>query len=271
MILLIDVGNSNIKWAFASQEGSILRRYHAPLIPEACDETGKVLRKLVSKVTLEQITTGLHQISTEDTSIALSSVRRDVAVQLLHSFPDHHFYEAKTLKEFNGLTNSYSEPMLMGIDRWLAMVGARQLTQGQSFLVVDSGTATTLDHVNEKGLHTGGYIIPGLNTQISSLLQSTDQVKAVFDDNIMSNKLGQSTQECVVNGVLAQTLSVIESTHRALNASMPTKLLLTGGAGRVLFNQLTKYFSALKSNCEYIDELVFYGLFIMQQEDLKKN
>ncbi|MFU8765165.1 MAG: type III pantothenate kinase, partial [Haliea sp.] len=88
--------------------------------------------------------------------------------------------EART----GALVNSYQQPLRMGVDRWLAMLGAWHRHPGR-LCVVDAGSALTIDLVAGSGRHEGGYIIPGPSLMERALLLDTDRVRfaeeAVYD------------------------------------------------------------------------------------------
>ncbi|WP_352284776.1 type III pantothenate kinase, partial [Pseudoalteromonas sp. Q18-MNA-CIBAN-0097] len=67
----------------------------------------------------------------------------------------------------------------LGIDRWLALIAGFTLYPNTACIVVDAGTATTIDVLDSEGLHLGGWILPGLDLMTSSLTQNTQRV---FDD-----------------------------------------------------------------------------------------
>ena len=80
---------------------------------------------------------------------------------------------AHTQAYYQGLTVAYQDERRLGVDRWLAMLAARQAAAGQGVCVVDCGSALTLDVVDHEGRHLGGYIVPGLAMMESALLNNT--------------------------------------------------------------------------------------------------
>ena len=61
-----------------------------------------------------------------------------------------------------GVTNSYTVPEKMGADRWLASIAAVNLYAGQELCIADCGSAINLEFITARGVHIGGYILPGL-------------------------------------------------------------------------------------------------------------
>jgi len=134
--------------------------------------------------------------------------------------------QAKVSKQCGAVRNSYKDVNRMGIDRWLAMLAAYDRVGGPC-VIVDGGTALTVDILAADGSHEGGYILPGLRLMRSSLVENTGielSAKTVAD----SAEPGHSTEEAVMNGTLAVLLALIEK------KAMGSILLLTGGDAEVL-------------------------------------
>jgi type III pantothenate kinase len=133
-----------------------------------------------------------------------------------------------------GVTNCYAEPHLLGVDRWLALLGAQQLFSRQSVMIVDAGTALTIDWLDENGLHQGGWILPGLRLQQQSVVQQTAKV---FNRELLDAKLipGRETTSCLQNGCLAAVIGAIKQGWLLNKAN---HLVLTGGDASYLKPQL---------------------------------
>lgn len=149
-----------------------------------------------------------------------------------------------------GLKNVYADPAQLGVDRWLAMLGARKMYPGL-LCVVDCGTACTLDLINDDGTHLGGYIVPGMSLMAKSLLSNTQRI--VVDENQKAGFLGENTSQAVLLGVQQSLKGFIQQTLLDVDAkyNAPAKLILTGGDCGNL---------ALDMICEYEPDLVFKGL-----------
>ncbi len=128
-----------------------------------------------------------------------------------------------------GIVNAYSEPHRLGVDRWLAVIEAWH--RYGAAIIVDCGSALTLDAVNEAGEHLGGYIVPGLAMLERSLIQGTGSVRV--DDGFVEDSLvpGRSTSEGVRNGIMSMTVAFITDAVVALRQGLPdtAPVLLTGG------------------------------------------
>ena len=141
----------------------------------------------------------------------------------------------------------------MGVDRWLAMLGARKREQGR-LCVVDAGSALTLDFVSATGQHEGGYIIPGAALMERALLLDTDRVR--FDETAdYALSPGVSTAEAVRHGIaLAQAGAIGLALEQA--GSEPIALLYCGGAGETLRQLVNR-------GGQWLPDLVFEGLETM--------
>lgn len=148
-----------------------------------------------------------------------------------------------------GLKNSYADVSAMGIDRWLAMLAVVTTSKKKSHIVIDAGTAITLDVVDKQGCHLGGYICPGLNMMKQSLLGGTSKVEAGSDWGL-GRELGRETQECVDHGIQDMVVSWLE---RHLESRPEAVVTISGGDGKVLAELLGR-------PKNYHPELVLDGL-----------
>ncbi len=231
MILDIDVGNTRVKWRAQSEEvcetGSYARLEQA-ILPAAVPQQVRV------------------------SSVAGTNYEDSLSALMIKRWGVQPWF-ARTPAQALGLRNSYSQPELLGVDRWLAMLAAwRQ--HGGPLCVVDAGSALTIDVVDAEGNHLGGYIIPGREAMKKALLGGTDRVR--FDAE-MSAQLqpGVNTAEAVGNGALLTAVAaverVVQSTEKS--AGIRPTVVVCGGDGERLFDVLS-----LQSL--YQPDLVFDGL-----------
>lgn len=127
-----------------------------------------------------------------------------------------------------GVVNGYDQPQQLGVDRWVALVGL-QAYYGGPACVVDCGTAMTLDMLDEKGRHRGGLIAPGHLTMIRALLAQTAGI-ALPARPAGAELLGRSTTAAVASGVSLACAGLIEKAVSHLNCDgSPLQVVLTGG------------------------------------------
>ena len=161
-----------------------------------------------------------------------------------------------------GVRCAYRDLGRLGIDRWLAVLAAWSRT-GDACVVVDLGTAATLDCVDDSGQHLGGYIVSGLELSLKGLLAGTDNIKpdpAGFDE--ASLMPGVNTAQAIYHGALHGLVALIESSYQNLLKSFPkAKLILAGGDAALVG-------SHLYSPCERVDDLVFEGMQLLEKAGL---
>jgi type III pantothenate kinase len=160
---------------------------------------------------------------------------------------------ARTQARTGDLANSYEDPARMGVDRWLAMLGARRRASGR-LCVVDAGSALTIDIVSAEGRHEGGYIIPGAALMERALLLDTDRVRfAEAAEYALAP--GTSTASAVRHGIaLAQVGAVAAALDQA--GADGLALFFCGGGGEQLMQLLQR-------GGEWAPDLVFEGLEVM--------
>lgn len=233
MILDIDVGNSFVKWRVsdalgATQEGS---QPTCTLVKDGLDlgVISSLGHARVSSVGAESAVTILRQQISDTFGVELQ--------------------RAVVSKSAGGVRCGYPDFDKLGIDRWLAMVSAFSQFK-RSLIVVDLGSAVTLDVVRKDGQHLGGYILPGLSLMRQSLHRGTAQVR-VRDHMHDTIEPGEDTSAAVNRGSLFAVVASIEK----LAHVHPSKLIITGGDASLVRG-------LLNVNAHHEPHLVLDGLSI---------
>ncbi len=248
--LLLDVGNTRLKWGIA-EDGEVHR-------------TGSVTQEKIRANGLGVLTTRLPWAV--DTAIASNVAGPTFATRLAgvvgaHCGCDLHF--AKTERSAFGISNSYKQPRRMGVDRWVAMIGAWAELQS-ACLVVDAGTAVTIDALDDDGCHLGGQILPGVALMAGALAQHTSDIPptkpaaaGMYEGIAM---FGQNTRAAVGSGALGAVTGAVERAIRTLRSNAyDASLVLTGGdASRIL--------TALEDSPLHRPNLVLHGLMQMLEQ-----
>lgn len=125
-----------------------------------------------------------------------------------------------------GVRNGYARPEQLGSDRWAALIGARALHRGASLVVV-SGTATTIDVLDDTGLFRGGLILPGLDLMRGALAAGTADLPAAAGE---FREWPQNTFDAIASGALQATLGAIERMFRHVAPLPGAVCLIAGGA-----------------------------------------
>ncbi|GJM13896.1 MAG: type III pantothenate kinase [Pseudohongiella sp.] len=237
MILELDVGNSRIKWRLiTARDLTVVEEGHVP----GFDELQR-LAELESPISMAR----------------MCSVRGgDVNKQLegwIHDSYGVRLEQALVTRSCGGVTNQYADVSRLGIDRWLAMLAAYRRAGG-ACMVIDSGTAFTIDVVDAQGLHQGGYIIPGLRLMRDSLETNT-AIRLSDDYSEFSENLGQSTDEAVFNGTVTALLATIRQRSELLGSEASTPAIYFAGGDAQLLHSL-----AGLEHSEIATSLVFEGL-----------
>ncbi|GGF79433.1 type III pantothenate kinase [Alteromonas lipolytica] len=210
-VLLVDVGNTRIKFRLLSDDSSAV-------------------------TTVDDLTTFITYVeSIKITHLFIANVGKPAVEEALGQLclqQQIKFCPVKTESEAFGIKNSYKNPKKMGVDRWLAILGAANLTD-KPFAVIDAGTAVTVDFV-ANGQHLGGWIAPGFHTMKKALLQNTTRV---LEDQTIPEQLsaGTDTEECVAMGCLSALQGVFWSAKRRLNNQFKENVIIfTGGDKKLL-------------------------------------
>lgn len=215
--LLIDIGNTNARIATADSR---------------CFDD-------VVVVPCEKLIAHLQQQYADEQSVIFATVgKQTVANQLCSSF--RHARQITTPAWGHGVINAYQNNAALGVDRWLALVGLRAIYKGPA-IVVDIGTAVTVELMDEFGQHKGGWIIPGMEMMINSLMAGTERVAS--DYQLEGIGFACSTAKGVTNGCLAAINGVVQQAivqaRSALGSRMTPRVVLTGGQAEVVSSVLT--------------------------------
>lgn len=137
-----------------------------------------------------------------------------------------------------GVTNAYSNPLSLGVDRWLALIAAHARFPEHTCIVIDAGTAITIDLLEANGRHRGGLIMPGARTMLSSMGKA-DQLFPDVGINLLAaaaspEALTSNTRDALVSGsifaVQGGVKAVIEKQCRQIGAKIEAlPILITGG------------------------------------------
>lgn len=210
-VLLVDIGNSRIKYRLLSDHKDAVT---------TVDDLPVLINYIESAALSHLYIANVGKPAVED---ALAQLCTQQKIE---------FHAVKTENEAFGIKNSYQDPAKMGVDRWLAMVGAATLTK-DPFAVIDAGTAVTVDFVAD-GQHLGGWIAPGYRTMKKALLENTTRV---FENQTIPQQLSAATdtEECVAMGCLAALQGVYWSTKQQLDAQFKKSVIIfTGGDKKLL-------------------------------------
>lgn len=240
MILQIDRGNTRLKWRLRKNlsdiaQGAILNEQGYSSLADAL--SGQPIQ-----------------------NILVVSVLGEEQDRLFTQWAEKKFgvtpRYAKTESVCAGVINGYYFPERLGVDRWLVMLAGFARAKS-ACVVVDCGSAITVDLLDRKGMHHGGYIAPGIAAMQRALSVSTQGVKvineAVADELTPARDTASAVsaaRTAMIVGLIRQAIWQLSDLDKDLTS--PPMLLLTGGDGQ----SLVKFFDAAL----FVPDLVFEGL-----------
>ncbi|MGF6769398.1 type III pantothenate kinase [Paraburkholderia sp. GAS199] len=257
--LLIDAGNSRIKWALVLADGTQ-------------SATGALSHDAAGRPDWY----GLPA----PRGAWISNVAGAAAAARIDALLDAHWPQLprttiRASAQQCGVTNSYSTPQALGSDRWAGMIGARAAFPGEHLLIATFGTATTLEALRADGRFVGGLIAPGWTLMMRSLGEHTAQLPtldagaarglletgAVHEGARRGPFFATDTPRSLSAGCTLAQAGLIERMWRDLQDEwqVPVRLVVSGGA----VDEVT---SALKVPHTRHDSLVLSGLALIAAE-----
>jgi type III pantothenate kinase len=228
--LLIDAGNSRIKWALADAHGAFVATgvfAHEPAALAASHDAPA------------------WSSLPAPGSAWISNVAGDAAAARLAALIDAHWPRlprttVRAAAQQCGVVNRYTEPARLGSDRWAGMIGARAAYPGEHLLIATLGTATTLEALRADGVFIGGLIAPGWSLMMQSLGERTAQLptlsaesaRGLIGGNDARDWFATDTPRALSAGCLLAQTGMIEHAWRDLGERWraPVRLVLSGGA-----------------------------------------
>ena len=260
-ILLIDVGNTRMKWALVEgrknisqmlfiSEGSFSENLSSSMIELCLKNSWEIEQIICSSV-----------ISIEQTNSLQTAFKE--------TYPKTIWRQISGLALIEKISTSYLSPAQLGSDRRAMIIAAHNLFPQKNILIVSAGTATTLDMITAQAHHLGGWILPGVSLMKDSLMEGTARLamESSFTENECPIEIGIDTQSSISQGILASQLGAIEIAKRyAERKNIQLDLiLLSGGNGKQLLNHQDHSDQNIKSH--YEDNLVLKGLMVWYQNN----
>lgn len=228
-ILLVDAGNSRFKWA-TLQEGVRSPQQalsYGLLSPQA--GTLQHLQTLLSEQTFERLVL-VHVLgATFTASLEAFCTEVQLPVTVVQSQADVY-----------GIQVAYPNAAHFGADRFVGLLAARRLFGEQAAIIIDCGTAVTMDGLQADGKHLGGVIFPGLQLLSDALIRRTQAAHmsaTPFDEPKVFN---DNTLQGMGSGCLFSLVGALEGICERMQAQMlqPAQILLCGGDTALLSQQL---------------------------------
>jgi type III pantothenate kinase len=248
-VLLVDIGNTRIKWAHlrAGQVSPGKAAVHSAWRPadyarHLFGAARGVERVVVASVAGKRV----------DAALAAAARRAGVACRFV-----------TVGRRAGGVTVGYADPWRLGVDRLAAMVGAHALFKGVPACVVGVGTAMTIDLLDAGGRHRGGVIVPAPALMVTTLLTQTHGIRRRAQGGAVGAKglYGRSTRDAIEQGARYAAAALIDRAVEEASPSVgrrPLVVLTGGGAAQVR--------PLLESNSVGVPDLVLRGLAVLAEK-----
>ncbi len=244
-ILVIDIGNSRMKWGLRGTHGWLA--------------LGVTPNSEIGTLALRDWQNLPRPMRVVGVNVAGEAARVRVEAQLARwrVAPEWLIADAAAC----GVTNRYARPAQLGPDRWASLVGARQRSTAidlfpPACVVVNAGTAVTVDALDLDGVFRGGLILPGLRLMLRALAENTSALKVApgtfseFPDN---------TPDALYTGSMQAVCGAIEQMRRLIDTNpAQVRVYLAGGAAPEIAPHLNP-------PVEIVDNLVLEGVLALAE------
>jgi type III pantothenate kinase len=244
MTLLVDVGNTRVKWARCDEHGRPGPLHAAGHADWGADEWQRAL--FADAPRHERVYA----------ACVAGGERRRLLEQAAHSSGARAPVFVASTASAAGVRNAYSKPELLGVDRWMGLLGAWHLRHAPC-CVVDVGTAATVDALDADGTHLGGFIVPGPQLMVRSLHAGTSDLAAfsVASEAGAAGPFADNTRDAIERGCCLALAALIDRSLAELRTRVgrPAALVVTGGA----IGLVQPY---VVSEVRQVPDLVLHGL-----------
>lgn len=266
MLLLVDIGNSRIKWNTARDKVLLGKTqsfsWQADLLHD---------QLLQSWQSLEDIS-----------AVWVSNVVGESAAKAINHYCRQRWgleaRYAQTKARQCDVVNAYADHSRLGVDRWLALLATWNRVHNNPACIIDCGTAITVDLITDKGEHLGGAIAPGARLMQQALSGKSTAIQVAIagqDSDVIqhwqqqiSHYPGTSTQECINIGSWHASAGfiriMIEKAQQVL--SNDCRIVITGGDASFMLNMLKQTPAQITQTIVSEPDLVLHGLLICQED-----
>lgn len=245
-ILLIDIGNTRVKWARLSG-----------------NRVGRARAAVHAQWNIQHYAREILQPAAPIERVVVASVADTRVVDVLNAAaartraPSPEF--VKSERRGGGVVTAYTEPWRLGVDRFVSAIGAHHIAGATPVCVVSVGTALTIDLVDAKGMHRGGCIVPGPSLMVDSLLTSTSGIRRRARGGADSGRslFARTTRTAIGQGARYAAAAVVDRAvdeARTLLGRHPLVLLSGGAASQIK--------PLLRTPSRAVPDLVLIGLAV---------
>jgi type III pantothenate kinase len=244
MLLLVDAGNTRVKWALVDTRVELGDwAAFGALFHKDLDGLGAAWKELAITRVLVSNVAGTAMRERIERALLQAAGMKPLPVEWFASSAERA-----------GVRNAYRQPAQLGCDRFASAVAAHALFPDSALIIATCGTATTVDAVTPDGVFQGGMILPGLGLMATSLARNTAQLPQVGETVSVPRIFADNTDDAIISGCIAAQTGAIERAVAALaREHSPVHCVLSGGAGPMIAPHLS-------IAAETVDNLVLIGL-----------
>jgi type III pantothenate kinase len=240
MLLAVDVGNTQTHLG-VFQRDELAHEWRASTDPtRTADELGLMFGQFLSLADLS--------FSRQITGVAISSVVPRATQELREMTSQYFGFDAVVVEPGikTGIAILTDNPREVGADRIANAVAAHDLFPDEAVVIVDFGTAITVDAVSAKGEYLGGAIAPGIDTAATALFSATALIRRVELVEPPGSAIGKSTVTSVQSGIIYGTAGLVDGlTERIIDElGDKARVIATGGLAPVMMG-----------HCRYLERL----------------
>lgn len=181
-MLLLDLGNSSIK----------AQCWQAGVLQSSC----RIRIKACWRARFEHYLSMVESIDCYYAGVPGSEVGDHLQACLGQRFAEGHLHRLQSQARIGKVVSAYPNPQGIGVDRWLALLGAAKLSRSDA-IIVDAGSAITVDLLIADGKHLGGAIMPGFQTSLARFKKILSMADFSHPDIAGIEKPGISTESCI--------------------------------------------------------------------------
>ncbi len=258
--LLVDIGNSRLKW-----------KLWKPCVNKFSCETQYVDYKQTGHSVKDILDTQWGSIEENITQVMAVNVAGQAIANEMTEWCSRQWkiepVFAQTGASYKSMTNGYLDFSELGADRWLTVIAAYECYPDKPVIVIDCGTAITIDVIDSSGKHHAGPIIPGQSMMIQALATSTADLNNIPLEQSSASVFVDSTEKAIFSGVVFATSGSVDTIvrdilHKLKNeAPGEVTMLVTGGAAGTIMPQ-----THIK-DYKVEPDLVFMGLLRLATEN----
>lgn len=228
MLLVIDIGNTNVKMAVFDGDEIVMSLRLATVVGKTSDEYGLTVMNLLSGGGIK---------AADITAVIMSSVNPNLNYTFEHVVS--YYFKCKPMMVSSGIKTGlnikYADPRGLGSDRIVNSVAAYR-TYGGPVIVVDCGTATTFNVISEKGEFLGGLISFGLKTSADALSNCTaklPKIELTAPPEVVCKTTIANMQSGVINGFVGMVGYIIKKIKDE-TGYYGAKVVATGGLSEII-------------------------------------